>query len=71
MVVSFIGGGSWSTQRKPQTVASYSQTLSHKVVSGTPHQALIAPVVVNSTTIRSRPQWPLHVQMYIMTSIHC
>jgi hypothetical protein len=34
---SFIGGGNQSTQRIHRTVASHLQTLSHNVVSSTPH----------------------------------
>jgi hypothetical protein len=57
-------------EKKHPPVASHWQTLSHNVVSSTPsHEqgmnsqlywwyALIAQVVVNPTTIRSRPQWP-------------
>jgi len=35
VAVSFIGGGNRNTWRKP--VASHRQTLSHNVVSSTPH----------------------------------
>jgi hypothetical protein len=57
----------WENHRP---VTSHWQTLSHNVVSSTPHHewgsnsqlwwwyVLIAQVVVNPNTIRSQPQWP-------------
>ena len=68
VVVSFIDGGNRSTRRKSTTCRKSLTTLSHNVVSSTPcHErasnsqlqwwyALIAHVVVNPTTIRSRPR---------------
>ena len=70
MAVSYIGGGNWSTQRKPWNCRKSLINLSHKVVSSTPRlnvvrthnisgeKALIAQIVGNPTTIRS--PWPLH-----------
>jgi len=37
LTISFIGGGNRSTQIKPPTATSHWQTLSHNVVSSTPH----------------------------------
>ena len=37
VAISFIGGRNRSTQRKPMTYQSHWQTLSHNVVSSTPH----------------------------------
>ena len=63
MAVSFIGVGNRSTREKPTDL---SQTLSHNVVSSTSRHerglksqlALITQVVVNPTTIQSRPRCP-------------
>jgi hypothetical protein len=35
-VVSFIGGGNWRTQKKPQTCHKSLTTLSHNVVLSSP-----------------------------------
>jgi hypothetical protein len=61
MAVSFIGGGNQSTDENNRPVASHSQTSSHNVVSSTPRRerdflVVIAQVVVNATTMRSRPR---------------
>ena len=36
LTVSFIGGGNWSTQGKPQTIRKSLTSLSHNVVLGAP-----------------------------------
>jgi hypothetical protein len=37
VAVSFIGGGNPSTRRKPPTCRKSLKTLSHNIVSSTPH----------------------------------
>ena len=39
--VSFIGGGNWSTRRKPLARRKSLKTLSHNVVSSTPRLSVI------------------------------
>jgi hypothetical protein len=64
MAVSFICGGNQSTDENHRPVASHSQTSSHNVVSSTPRHerdflvviSQVQHVVVNATTIRSRPR---------------
>ena len=61
MAVSFIRGGNQSTDENHRPVASHSQTSSHNVVLSTPRHerdflVVIAQVVVNATTMRSRPR---------------
>jgi hypothetical protein len=71
VTVSFIGGGNQNNQRKPP-VASYWQTLSHNVASSTSRheRTLIAQVVVNPTTIRSRPRRPQCIYTCISMICH-
>ena len=68
MAISFIGGGN---QRKPPTCRKSLQTLSHNVyqvhlawagfkLTSLVVIALIAQIVINPTTIRSRPWRPLN-----------
>ena len=73
VAVSFIGGGNRSTWWKPPTCHKLLTNSSHNVVLSTPRHeqgsnsqfkwwwALIAQVVVNPTTIRSRVRQPQHV----------
>jgi hypothetical protein len=76
MAVSFIGGGNRSTRKKITDQSQVTnKTLSHNVVSSTPRhergsnsrlwwwKGLIAQVVMNRTTIRSRPRRPLLVTL--------
>ena len=69
VVVSFVGGGIRSMRRKPSTCRKSLTYLSYKVVLSTPYhqrdsnsQLVICRlhiIVVNPTTIRSRPRQPL------------
>jgi hypothetical protein len=70
VAISYIGGRNLVPWENHWPAASHWQNLSHNVVSSTSRlsgvltqrlwwEALIAQVVVNSTTILSQPWWPL------------